>query len=46
MSTYIVADVPTVGFTVAEQKQIVDALSTWLTATSGSNVTKLLGGES
>lgn len=45
MSTYLVVDVPTVGFTVAEQKQVVDALSAYLTATSGSNVTKLLGGE-
>lgn len=46
MSTYIVADVPTTGFTIAEQKQIIDALSAWLTASSGANVTKLLGGES
>jgi hypothetical protein len=46
MSTYIVADVPATGFTVVEQKQIIDALSAWLTASSGANVTKLLGGES
>jgi len=46
MSCYIVADVPTVGFSVVEQKQIVDALTAWLTASSGANVTKLLGGES
>jgi len=46
MSTYIVADVPTTGFSITEQKQIIDALSAWLTASSGSNVTKLLGGES
>lgn len=46
MACYIVADVPTTGFTVAEQKQIIDALSAWLTASSGANVTKLLGGES
>lgn len=45
MSTYIVVDVPPVGFTIAEQKQIVDALSAYLTASSGANVTKLLGGE-
>jgi len=45
MSIYVVADVPSVGYTVVEQKQIVDALTAWLTATSGSNVTKLLGGE-
>ena len=45
MSTYIVVDVPTVGFTIAEQKYVVDALSAYLTASSGANVTKLLGGE-
>jgi len=46
MSVYIVADVPPVGYTITEQKQLVDALTGWLTATSGANVTKLLGGES
>lgn len=46
MSTYIVADVPITGFTVVEQKQIVDALVGWLSASSGANVTKMLGGES
>lgn len=46
MSCYIVADVPTTGFTITEQKQIVDALAAWLTASTGANVTKLLGGES
>jgi hypothetical protein len=46
MSTYIVADVPTSGFTIVEQKQIIDALTAWLTASTGANVTKLLGGES
>jgi hypothetical protein len=46
MSTYIVADVPPVGFSVVEQKQIIDALTAWLTASSGANVTKFLGGES
>jgi hypothetical protein len=46
MSTYIVADVPKTGFTIDEQKQIVDALVAWLSATSGANTVKLLGGES
>jgi len=46
MSAYIVADVPVVGFTIVEQKQIIDALTAWLTASSGANATKLLGGES
>lgn len=46
MSCYIVVDVPVVGYTVAEAKQIVDALTAYLTASSGANVTKVLGGES
>jgi hypothetical protein len=45
MSIYVVADVPTTGYSVVEQKQIVDALTLWLTTSSGANVTKLLGGE-
>jgi len=45
MSAYIVVDVPTVGYTVAEQKQIVDALTAYLTASSGARTTQLLGGE-
>lgn len=45
MSTYIVVDVPVTGFTIAEQKQIVDGLTLWLTTSSGANVTRLLGGE-
>lgn len=45
MSTYIVVDVPKVGYTITEQKQVVDALVAYLTATSGARVTQLLGGE-
>lgn len=45
MSVYIVVDTPKVGYTVAEQKQIVDALTAYLTASSGARVTQLLGGE-
>jgi hypothetical protein len=45
MSTYLVVDVPPTGFTIVEQKQIVDALTGYLTATSGSKTTQLLGGE-
>lgn len=45
MSTYVVVDVPTDGYTVAEQKQVVDALTAYLSATSGARVTQLLGGE-
>jgi len=46
MNAYLVMDVPLIGYTVAEAKQPVDGLLTWLTATSGANITKLLGGES
>lgn len=46
MSAWLVVDVPTVGYTIAEQKQIVDGLTAYLTASSGAKVTQLLGGES
>ncbi len=45
MSAYIVLDVPITGYTVTEAKQIADALTAYLTATSGARVTQLLGGE-
>jgi len=46
MSVYIVADVPANGsYSITEQKQIVDALTAFLTATSGARTTQLLGGE-
>lgn len=46
MTTYLVVDVPPAGaYSVAEAKQIVDGLVAWLTASSGANVTKMLGGE-
>jgi len=45
MSAYLVVDVPQTGYTVAEAKQIVDGLTAYLTASSGSKVTQLLGGE-
>lgn len=45
LSAYIVVDVPVTGYTVAEQKQVVDALTGYLSATSGARVTQLLGGE-
>lgn len=46
MSAYVVMDVPPVGYTVAEAKQIGDALAAYLTASTGANITKLLGNES
>lgn len=45
MSTYLVVDTPVTGYTVAEAKQIVDALTAYLTASTGARVTQLLGGE-
>jgi hypothetical protein len=45
MSTYLVVDTPKVGFTVAEAKAVVDALVAYLSASTGANVTKLLGDE-
>lgn len=45
MTAYIVVDVPVTGYSVIEAKQIVDAFTAYLTASSGGNVTKLLGGE-
>jgi len=45
MNCYLVVDVPIVGYTVAEQKQVVDGLTGYLTASSGARVTQLLGGE-
>lgn len=46
MSAYVVVDVPKNGYSATEQKQVVDALVAYLAASSGANVTKLLGGES
>lgn len=45
MSVNLVIDTPVTGYTVAEAKAIVDALTKWLTDTSGANTTKVLGGE-
>jgi hypothetical protein len=45
MSFYIVADVPVTGYTVAEQKQVVDGFIAQLNASSGALITKVLGGE-
>lgn len=46
MGVQFIVDVPVTGYTVAEQKQITDAFIAYLSASSGSAVTKLLGGES
>jgi len=46
VAAWMVIDVPETGYSIAEQKQIVDALVAYLAASSGANVTKLLGNES
>jgi hypothetical protein len=45
MSAYLVVDTPVTGYTVAEAKQVVDALVAYLAASTGARVTQLLGGE-
>jgi hypothetical protein len=46
LSAYLVIDHPVTGFTNTEIKYIVDALTAYLTASSGAKVTSVLGGES
>lgn len=46
MTAYLVIDVPETGYTIAEAKQVVDGLTAYLTASTGANVTKVLGAES
>lgn len=46
LATYLVVDVPPVGYTVAEAKAVVDGFLAELTASSGALITKLVGGES
>lgn len=45
MSCYIVVDSPLTGYSVAQQKEVVDALVAYLAATTGARITQLLGGE-
>lgn len=44
-SAYVVLDVPPAGFTADEQKGLLTAIATWLTASTGANAAKLVGGE-
>lgn len=46
MAMYLVVDTPKFGFTQAEVKAYVDALTAYLTASTGAKVTQLLNGES
>lgn len=45
MSVYLVVDRPMVGYTLAEAQAVVDGFTTYLTASSSANVTKMMGGE-
>jgi hypothetical protein len=42
---YIVLDVPKMGFTAAEQVKLIEGLTTWLSASTNANASKLVGGE-
>jgi len=42
---FLVMETPPYGYTVAEAKQVVDALTGYLTASSGARATQWLGGE-
>lgn len=44
-SAYVVLNVPASGFTATEQKDLLVALATWLTASTAANTVKLVGGE-
>jgi len=45
MRVSLTIDAPVQGYTVAEQKQIGDALVAYLSASTGARLTQLLGGE-
>lgn len=45
-SVYLVINHPVTGFSNTELKQLADGLVAWLSASSGANLTKVIGGES
>lgn len=45
MSVSLIVNVGKQGYTVVEQKAVVDAFLAYLTASTGAKVTQLLGGE-
>jgi hypothetical protein len=45
-SVWLVTRTPNVGLTIVQQKQLIDGFITYLAASSGAAITKLLGGES
>lgn len=46
LSAYLVVDTEPEGFSVAEQREFVEGLTGFLTASSSAALTKVLGGES
>jgi len=46
MACYIVVDVPTLGYSPSEVKEVLDGLLANLQASSGANTVKFLGGQS
>lgn len=46
MSVVTTVDVPLVGYSLAEQKAVVEGFLNWFTASSSANLVKILGGES
>lgn len=44
-SVYLVVDAPITGYSPTEVKAIIDGLAGWLTASTGANTTKFVGGE-
>jgi hypothetical protein len=46
MSVYLVVDAPKNGFSVTEEKYLLDAIVAYLGASSGAKGAQLLGGES
>jgi len=45
MSAYLTIDVPTVGYTVADEVTNVAGLASFLTASTNAKLTQLMGGE-
>lgn len=45
MTVRLLVDVPKFGYTVAEQKAVIDGFVAQLNASTGALITKLLGGE-
>jgi hypothetical protein len=45
-TVYMTVDLPKEGYSVAEANALVSAIATWVTASTGANMAKVLGGES